>query len=173
MPFKLREPDYVPPSKGRGSKLTAKMLAFIDYYMIDSVGKEAVLKAGYKTKNPELIAAGLLKHPLVSAEIKARQEIRREKTELTAEFLIQKLVSIIKDTERDNPQAALRGIELAGKTLGIFKDRQEISGPDGESIKIEQDIKKKADDFASKLSRLSRRADDEELVEPDKVVNIR
>ncbi len=173
MPFSFKEPDYVPPSKGRGSKLTAKMLAFIDYYMVDFVGKDAVIKAGYKTKNSEKMAAALLQHPLVSAEIKARQGLRREKTELTAEFLIQKLVSIIQDTERDNPQAALRGIELAGKTLGIFKDRQEISGPDGESIKIEQDIKKKADDFASKLSRLSRRAEDEPLVDDQKVVNLK
>ncbi len=171
MAFQAMDKNYVPPLKGRGSKLTPKMEMFVSEYMIDFVGERAILAAGYKTKNPARMAADILKHPLVSAEIEKRKEKRLVKNELTAEYLVQKLVSIIEATEEGNPQAALRGIELAGKTLGIFRDRQEISGPNGDAIKYEQETKKNADDFVSTIDRLARRADDEELA--PKVVNIR
>lgn len=145
-----------PPAKGRGSKLTPKMESFVNEYFIDFVGSEAVLRAGYKTKNPALIAARLLKHPLVAKAIAERKAERKEKSELKAEYLVEKLVAIIDDNE-EKTSDQLKAIELAGKTLALWRDRQELSGPDGEAIRMEeQKTEQEAKDFMSSIDRLSK-----------------
>lgn len=156
----LKEGDEI-PTKGRGSKLRGKMLLFVEAYLADPdmVGANAVLAAGYKVRagsdNHYKMAHELMKHPLVKAEIESRLSDRREKAELTADYVLSKLVKIVEDTETGNPQAALRGLELLGRHLGLYKDRQEISGPDGEAIQMEQKVNERATDFTSKLSRLA------------------
>lgn len=162
------KPGDEPPTKGRGSKLSGKMLRFVDEYMIDLVGKDAILRAGYKTKNPDNMAAELLHHPLVSREIQKRTEERRERSELSAEYVVQKLISIVEETEKDNPNAALRGLESLGRHLGMFRDRQEISGPDGEAIKYEQKVNQTANEFTDKIKELGKRSTDNVVPFQDK-----
>lgn len=158
MAFSGHIKDRVPPTKGRGSKLSAKMELFVERYMIHFSGPKAVEEAGYKTKNHSQMAKDLLNHPLVSAEIEKRKGERRVKHELTADYVLMKLQRIVEDTEGDNPQAALRGLELIGKHLGMYRDRQEISGPDGKAIEMEQKVTERATDFTQKLSRLANSA---------------
>ena len=162
MPF-LAE-DATPPTKGKGSKLSVKMRLFVDEFMVDQVGSKAVIRAGYKTDNPNRIASSLLRHPLVKAEIDKRLAERREKNEVTVDYVIQKLQTIVEDTEKGNPQAALRGLELLGKQLGMFKERTEISGPDGEAIKYEK-VREDADDFTRAIAGLAKRARPNNVVE--------
>lgn len=147
-----------PPLKGKGSKLGFKMRTFVDEYMVDMNAKAAVLRAGYKTKNPDIMAMQLMSHPLIQRELEARMLERRKKTELSAQYVINKLVDIVENTESNNPQAALRGLELLGKTMALFKERQEISGPDGNAIEMEQRVKEDVADLNSKLASLAKRA---------------
>lgn len=152
------------PDKGKGAKLSHKMIRFIDEYFAPSdgsqplVGSSAVLRAGYKTSNPNRLATELLSHPLVKAEIDLRMKELKTEGEVTKEYIIQKLITIVEDTEKGNPNAALRGLELLGKHLGLYKERQEISGPDGEAIRMEQKVKEDVADFTSRLSRLANTA---------------
>lgn len=147
-----------PPTKGKGSKLSPKMAAFVEEYLIDLNGAAAVLRAGYKTRNQNRIAAELLRHPLVIQELEKRMEERKERRELTAEYVLDKLVDIVEKSE-NNPTAALRGLELLGKHLGLYKDRQEISGPDGGAIEMTQKkAEQDAADFARRLSSLAKRS---------------
>jgi hypothetical protein len=59
----------------------------------------------------------------------------------------------------------LRAIELAGKSIALWKERQEISGPDGEAIKHEQHIKESVADFTSRISSLAKRGGQTNVVE--------
>lgn len=157
------------PTNGKGYKLTHKMEMFISEYMVDLNASQACIRAGYKTKNPNRIGAELLRHPVIAEVIKQKMDERVENNELTADYIVNKLMTIVEATDKDNPQAALRGLELLGKTLGIFRDRQEISGPDGEAIKMEQKVKENAADFTSKLSSLVKRAGTDGVAEfPDR-----
>lgn len=158
------KPDYVPPKKGKGAYLSDLQKRFIDEYLVDLKGSEAVLRAGYKTKNANRQASELLNHPLVRHWIDKRLEEKREKCELSAEYVIQKLINIVESTDKSNPQAALRGLELLGKTMALFKERQEVSGPDGEAIQMEQKVQERAADFTSKLSRLALRGGTDNVV---------
>ena len=162
---------YLSIKKGRlvsvgskGHKITGKMLSFVDAYFgearFNSV--EALKLSAYKTNNMtdgalSRFAAELMTHPLVVAEIKVRQAARQEKSEVKAEYLIQKLMQIIENTEVENPQAALRAIELAGKSIALWKERQEISGVDGQAIKHEQHVKESVADFTSRIQNLADR----------------
>lgn len=146
---------------GKGKKLTPKMVTFIDAYFGEAnfnATRAYELSAYASTmKSPDLRAAELMNHPLVQQEIKRRQAIRTEKSEVKAEWIINKLQKIVNNTEDENPQAAIRAIELLGKTIAIWRDRQEISGPDGEAIKHEQHVKESVADFTRRISELVKR----------------
>jgi phage terminase small subunit len=158
--------DDAVPVKGKGSKLTTKMENFINEYFIDFNASQAVLRAGYKSTTPNRLGTKLLKHPLVAAEIAKRKEIRQEKTELSAEYVITKLIAIADRHEEENPNATLRALELLGKHLGLYRDRQEISGPDGEAIHIkEEQIRQNVDEFTSRIALLAKRNGTDNVVE--------
>ncbi len=148
----------------RRGEMTAKMLSFVEAFMGEAGfnATKAYYMSDYKcnTKSKATVdktVSEILNHPTVDKEIKRRLKIREEKSEVKAEFLIQKLMQIIEAEQEDNPQAALRAIELAGKSIALWKERQEISGPDGEAIKHEQQIKESVTDFTNKLNSLSGR----------------
>ncbi len=155
MPFLTDESQI--PEKGRGAKITSKMARFCEEYMVDLNGTAAVLRAGYTTNNPTKRAVELMAHPHVKKYLGELKEKRMEKTELTADYVLLKLQQIVEDTETNNPQAALRGLELLGKHLGLYKDRQEISGPDGASIQMEQKVQRDVTDFTSRIASLAKR----------------
>lgn len=157
------------PLKGKGKKLTPKMIEVIDLYFGPAAfnATKAVELSSYKTANPAMHAAELMQHPLIQLEIKRRMELRTEKAEVKAEFLIQKLMNIIDDPEVRTSDI-LRAVELAGKSIALWKERQEISGPDGEAIKHEQHIKESVADFTSRISGLAKRNGTDNVVEfPD------
>jgi phage terminase small subunit len=142
---------------------------FVNEYFIDFNGAQAVLRAGYKSSSPNRLAVKLLNHPLVQAAIAEKKKERAEKTELSADYVITKLISIAEKQEDINAQAALRALELLGKHLGLYRDRQEISGPDGEAIQMEQRVKQNADEFASRIASLVKRNGTDNVVEfPDR-----
>lgn len=105
-----------------------------------------------------------MRHPLIRAKIDEAMTERRERMELTADYVLTKLIDIVEKQEEGNPQAALRGLELLGKHLGLYRDRQEISGPDGGAIEMEQKVKEDVADFTSSLSRLIDRGGTPEVV---------
>lgn len=132
------------------------MVEFIDQYLVYQNGPEAVRHTSYKTKNPHRMASELLAHPLVRDEIQRRLDKRSQYAEVKAEFLIGKLLEIINDDDIKTADQ-LRAIELAGKSIALWRERQEISGPNGEAIKHEQTIKENVDNFTNKLKSLSER----------------
>lgn len=157
------------PEKGKGSKLTPKMEAFVEEYMIDLNASQACRRAGYRTNNPTKMGTQLLNHPLVIRAIEERKAERREKAELTAEYVLNKLVALTEKNEDVNPTVAVRTLELLGRHLGLYRDRQEISGPDGEAIHVkEEQVRQNVADFTSKLASLASRAGKGSVVEfPD------
>lgn len=172
MPYLSIKDGYTEPTgKGpRGRRLTPKQLSFVNEYF----GKaeyspiKAIELSDYNCKTKasiERTASELMNHPLVVKEIQRRQEARTQKSEVRAEWLINKLMNIVNNTEEDNPQAAIRAIELLGKSIAIWKDKQEISGPDGQAIQMEQKVKEDVADFTSRIASLSKRGRPDNVVE--------
>ena len=166
MPFlSVTDGRVKPGNNGKGKKLTPKMVEFIDLYMIHMNATKAMELSSYKTSNPTRHATEVMQHPLVREEIQRRLDKRSEKAEVKAEYLIAKLMKIIETTEEENPQACLRAIELAGKSIALWKERQEISGPDGEAIKHEQQVKENVSDFTRRIAGLAKRNGTDNVLE--------
>lgn len=155
-------------------RLTDKMKSFVDAYFGEAQmnATKAYYLSNYAitTKNKSTIdknVSELMAHPLIKEEIARRWEIKEKKSEIKAEYLLNKLMEIIEDEQKKNPQASLRAIELAGKSIALWKERQEISGPDGEAIKHEQHVKESVADFTNKLQSLTSKSQPSRAVGED------
>lgn len=164
--------DEDPNSKGyKGRKLTPKMSSFINAYFGEANfnALKAIELSDYDCKTKYSIhqtSAELMNHPLVVKEIERRMTIREQKSEIKAEYLLNKLIEIIDNAgEEEKTADRLRAIELAGKAIALWKERQEISGPDGGAIEHEQHIKESVADFTSRLSSLAKRHGTDNVVE--------
>jgi phage terminase small subunit len=162
VPYK--QPGAEIPTHGKGSKLTEKMERFVEEYMLDLNASAAVLRAGYKTRNQHRMGAELLRHPLIRQRVDELKKERSHRLELTADYLVNKLIALIEDDEIKTSDQ-LRAIELAGKSIALWKERQEISGPDGKAIETEQRIREDVADFTSSLARLAKRGGESEVAE--------
>lgn len=155
-----------------GKKLTPKMLSFVNAYFGEANfnALKAIELSDYKCSTKYSMhqtAAELMNHPLVVAEIEKRHAKREQKSEVKAEYLIQKLLEII-ETDSDRPKEKtadrLRAIELAGKAIALWKERQEITGADGDAIRYEQEVKENVADFTSRISSLVKRGGADNVV---------
>jgi phage terminase small subunit len=136
--------------------LNAKEQRFVDEYLLDLDPKRAAIAAGYSettaaTKAYQWVANGDLKPNVFNAIAEAKEK-RSKRTEIRQDWVLQTLVETIDRCRQSTPvvdkdgnpvfvelpsgevapayqfapAAVLRGLELAGKHLGMFKDRKEV-----------------------------------------------
>lgn len=143
----------------RGVELTMKQRLFVEAYFANNYNAtEAAKEAGYNGNNLNRIGHELLQKPHVKAAVEELAQKRIKEISLTEEYVIRKLVRTIEKAEQDNNlSAVLRGIELAAKNLGMLRERTEISGPDGDAIRMEN-VDNEAKDFARKIASIGRRS---------------
>lgn len=136
--------------------LTAKQRAFVEEFLKDLNGTQAVLRAGYKTKHPNRIAFQLMEKPEIRLAIDGLRAERTKNSDVTKDYVLRKIMRTLESAEQaDNYNAVLRAAELLAKHLGMFVERTEISGPDGGAIKTEQ-IQREADDFISQINKVAK-----------------
>lgn len=136
------------------SKLTAKQQRFVEEYLIDLNATQAAIRAGYSEKTAQEQSSRLLSNVMVQAAIQEAQNKRAERTEITQDYVLNNIKSVvercmqaeavfnrdgspllIKSADGDWVPAfafkevgALKGLELLGKHLGMFKDNVVHSG---------------------------------------------
>jgi phage terminase small subunit len=148
-------------------ELTLKQKLFVEAY-VSSDGNltEAARQAGYKGNNLNKVASELKAKPHIKKAIDELTAKKIKELNVTKEYVLRKLVRTVEKAEDDNNHGAtLRGLELLAKHLGMFIERQEISGPDGGAIVHEQKVKQDAADFASRLARLANAGGTGEVLE--------
>jgi phage terminase small subunit len=137
--------------------LTDKQKSFVEEYMKDLNGSEAVKRCGYNTKNPNRIASELLRNPGVRFSIDALKDQRTKHSDVTSDYVLKEIHHIVEKTKDGNPSAALRGLELLAKHLGMFVERQEITGKDGGAIEYNQKVEQDAASLEGAIARLANR----------------
>ncbi|MCW3676294.1 terminase small subunit [Burkholderia cenocepacia] len=75
-------------------KLTAKQQRFVDEYLIDLSASPAARRAGYSERTARVIANENLTKPDIQAAIAAAMKARSERTRLTADRVLQRMVEI-------------------------------------------------------------------------------
>lgn len=139
------------------NNLTFKQRRFVEEYLVDFNGSAAVLRAGYNTKHPGRLAHEMLHHPGIKAAMDQITLERAGEMLIKPDYVVNKITRTIEKAELENNHTAvLRGCELLARHLGMFIERKEISGPNGDAIKYEQ-VKEAADAFTSAISGLIER----------------
>jgi phage terminase small subunit len=119
------------------SKLTAKQRAFVDAYLVDLNATQAAIRAGYSAKTAKQAGSRLLTNVDVAAAVAAAQERRARRVEITQDEVLANLEAARTGAMGEAQYAAaIRACELQGKHLGMFVDRQHLSGPDGGPIPV-------------------------------------
>ena len=138
--------------------LTDLQRLFCEEYLVDLNATQAVVRAGSKSKYPNRIAFQFMENPAIRIAIDALRAERAKSSDVTKDFVLRGIQKTIRLAEQDgNHNATLRGLELLARHLGMFVERTEISGPDGEAIKMEQKIKEDVESFTSSINRLASR----------------
>lgn len=132
--------------------LTPKQERFVQEYLVDLNGTQAAIRAGYSKHTAHVIATENLRKPKIALKVAEAMAQRAASTELTAEWIVERLVenanrAMEAEPVRDamgNPigiyryegSVANKALELLGKHLGIFLDKIQHSGPDGGPLEV-------------------------------------
>lgn len=134
--------------------LNAKQEAFVREYLVDLNATQAAIRAGYSEKTARAIGAENLTKPDIASAIQEAMDERSKRTEITADYVLQSIVSTMErckqvepvyDRKGDpvmietpdggearaftfNAAGVLKGAELLGKHLKLFTDKVEHSG---------------------------------------------
>jgi hypothetical protein len=137
--------------------LTERQRRFVEQYLVDFDGAAAVDRAGYNTKYPARLAHEMLQHPGIRAALDQLTVERAKETTLKPDYVIGKIRRTLEKAElQGNHTATLRACELLARALGMFVERKEISGPNGDAIQYQQ-VQEAADAFTSAISSLIER----------------
>lgn len=138
--------------------LNPRQRRFCEEYIIDYNGSRALQSAGYAAKYPSKQAYQMLRNPAIKACIDQLTLQRASDSVVKPEFVMNKIVKTINKAEQDNNlNAVLRGCELLARATGMFIERQEISGPNGNAIELKQ-VRDAADAFTSAIAGLVERS---------------
>lgn len=139
--------------------LTPKQQMFVREYLVDLNGTQAAIRAGYSARTANEQAAGLLAKPSIAEAVQAGMDERVERTQITADYVLQSIVSTMERCKQVEPvfdrkgapvmvetpdgemaraftfnaTGVLKGAELLGKHLKLFTDVSETT------IKLSED----------------------------------
>jgi phage terminase small subunit len=139
--------------------LSPKQRLFVEEYIKDFNAAAACIRAGYDTprENANRMGYQLLQHPGIRYAIDALLAERSKEIHIDPNFVLKKIIrSLERSEEKGNETAVLRAAELLAKHLGMFVERTEISGPDGEAIKMEK-IQQDVDEVTRTIAQLAQR----------------
>lgn len=130
--------------------LNAKQRRFVDEYLIDLNATQAAIRAGYSVSRASEIGYQLLQKTTVKEAIQSAMAKREKRTEITQDYVLNTIAETIEKCKQAEPvrdhegketgeykfDAAnvLRGCDLLGKHLGMFKSKIELTGKGGGPI---------------------------------------
>lgn len=133
---------------------------FVEEYLLDFDAGSACQRAGYNCKNRAnftKLGQEMLLHPGIRVAIDQLTAQRSKEVTLKPEYVLNKIRRTVEKAENEgNHTAVLRGCELLARSLGMFIDKREISGPNGDAIRIQQEqIEKDAEHIATLIKELA------------------
>ena len=143
--------------------MTDKQSIFVQEYLKDLNATQAALRAGYSHKTAYSIGQRLLKNVEVSTAIHSAMSERQKRANLTADYVLENLNEIAQRCMQKFPvmvkgeqaidddgrhiwtfdaKNALRALELIGKHIGMFNDKNREQEETPEDVKISIAIRK-------------------------------
>jgi phage terminase small subunit len=136
--------------------LNDKQGRFVDEYLIDLNATQAAIRAGYSEKTAGQQGERLLKNVEIQKSLTDRMKKRAERTEITQDYVLASIVETMERCKQAEPVltpqgiptgeykfehvGVLRGADLLGRHLGMWKQRFEHTGKDGAPLVPPQPI---------------------------------
>lgn len=124
--------------------MTPKQERFVAEYLVDLNATQAAIRAGYSPKTAGSQGDRLLKNAEIAAAVVAAQAKRAERTEVTQDYVLTKLVENVERSMQAEPVRDREGtptgeyvyqgsvangaLTLLGKHLGMFGEKQTHDG---------------------------------------------
>ena len=115
-------------------KLTPRQERFVEEYLVDLNATKAAARAGYSERTANEQGARLLVNVSVQKAIQEAKQSRATRIAVNAEDVLRGVIEVtMLAREEGDFKTALKGYELQGKHIGMWRDKveQEISGPGG------------------------------------------
>lgn len=143
-------------------KLSYRQRRFCEEFIIDYNASAAARRAGYALTWVDRQASALLHNANCMAYIDAIDSNKQSKiVSVDPDYVIQKTIKNIDKAETSNNLTAVfRGLELLARHLGMFIDRTEITGKNGEAIQIEQRAKEDAQKLLETINSMTKKNKD-------------
>ena len=110
-------------------ELHPKQRRFVDEYMIDLNATQAAIRAGYRAKRAYSTGCKNLRKPEIANALQLAFAEKEQKAGRSALAVLKDIQQVTKDAlAAGNFMAALRGLELEGKHIGMFKERLDVAG---------------------------------------------
>lgn len=120
------------------TRLTPKQDLFAKEYLVDLNATQAAIRAGYSQKTACVQGARLLVQPVIQASIEKAMNLRGKKIDRIALDVLHDIQEVTKKAmEEGDYKTSFKGLELEGKHFGMFKDKLEVTGHDGDVIRHE------------------------------------
>lgn len=126
-------------------KLSKKHRLFVDEYLVDLSAVNAAKRAGFSPRTARQAGYNLLQMPLIRQAVDAALAARAKKTGFTAEMVLSELALIgfipLEQCRRGGVNVSDKRAALVdiGKHIGMFVDRHEVTGKDGQPIEVDID----------------------------------
>lgn len=111
--------------------LTKKQERFVEEYLIDLNATQAAIRAGYSRKTAEQIGYQLLQKPSVQEKLSEAMARRSKRTGITQDLVLDEIGKVAFRAAADSAESdlkvsnKLKALELLGKHLGLFSDKNE------------------------------------------------
>ena len=113
--------------------LTPKQQKFVQEYLIDLNASRSAVRAGYSQRNADKIGPELLGKTRVARAIQEAQQHQSERTQITADLVLQGLLTEARGWGKDtSPAARIAAWAHLGRHLGMFKDKVEVENSQDE-----------------------------------------
>lgn len=111
--------------------LTERQKLFCLEFLKDLNATQAMIRAGYSENSADKKQSELTSNEKIQKYINWLRQKRQDKTGVTVDEIVRRLVRIADKAERDDEYtAALRALELLGRHQAMFTDKQVIQNAD-------------------------------------------
>lgn len=134
--------------------LTPKQQRFVEEYIVDLNATQAAIRAGYSERRASEIGYQLLQKTTVQEAISAAQQARSERTELTQDWVIEKLRREAEGRGQDTSSSArVAALKLLGLHRGMFPKKLQVTGKDDGPVDFRTMSDEELRDYISNLDR--------------------
>jgi phage terminase small subunit len=140
--------------------LNPRQRKFVEHFLANGNASRAYAVAGYRSRGAaaRASAAKLLTNANIRAAIDEANRKAATQAEVNAAWVIQRLKEeALREGEGASHPARIRAVELLGKLLGMFTDKQELSGPGGKPIEHDHRLTSRIDELTNAFVAAARR----------------